>query len=235
MLLLLSMQALGQPAIPTPTFDAASVKPSDPAARGSGIFGSQGEFTAKKRTLNDLIMFAYDIRGFQRTGGPAWLDTDTYDITAKPGGTTTRAMLQTLLAERYKLTIHRETRTLPVYHLVIAKYGHKLGQPTAGKNFSISNGTFKNVDLALLAKYLSSQVDHVVIDKTGITGSYDFTLQWAPEPPTMPSDAQPARETSPDNPPIFTALQEQLGLKLEPSKGPVEIIVIDHAQKPTAN
>jgi uncharacterized protein (TIGR03435 family) len=242
------------------SFEVASVKPSDPSARGSQMGLSPGGlFTAKNATLKSLIQQAWDVRDFQISGGPGWLDTEGYDIEAKGDGPGVpedemRKMpeaqrnrmeqefllrVRTLLADRFQLKVHRETKELPVYALIVAKGGPKIhpatedGSPGGGLRTSRGSAgveiTGKKVLLASLVRRLSDQVSRTVLDKTGLKGSYDFKLTFAPDrgPGQPPGDS--------DGPSIFTAVQEQLGLKLDAQKGPVEVLVIDSVQKASAN
>ncbi|HKE27424.1 MAG TPA: TIGR03435 family protein [Bryobacteraceae bacterium] len=226
-------QLVRAPAQTGPQFEVVSIKPSDPATAGNGIFNSPGEFAAKRVTVQDLVAFAYDVRSLQLSGGPAWLDSDRFDIIATPGGSQqVRAMVEASLADRFKLSTHRETKTMPVYELVIAKSGAKLQKATDGETMSIRGGVFRNVGPPLLAKYLSGQLDRMVVDKTGMQGTYDFTLKWTPDTAQTPALSS---STMGDAPSIFTAVQEQLGLRLQPARGPVEVIVIDHVEKPLPN
>jgi len=169
-----------------------------------------------------MIREAYDVRDFQITAGPAWLDTDRFDIRAKAKeGVSTRQMktlLQALLADRFQLRLHRETKELPVYTLSVAKNGAKFREATADDQHTTAAGpgeiTDHGVAIPIFIKQLSGLVDRAVVDQTGLKGSYDLNLQWTREQDTGPS--------------LFTALEEQLGLKLSGGKGPVEILVIDH-------
>ena len=239
---------------PRPAFEVASIKPGDPKEPRFGIMlRPGGRFTTTNATLRQLIGFAYDVRQNQITGGPSWGDADQYNIEAKPDGSFSvptgqrgaeliRQMLQSLLAQRFHLKVHQEIRDEPVYELVLAKGGPKLKDSAGGENESerIGRGTFTATatPIALLLKPLSQVLGRSIIDKTGLTGSYDFTLQWTPDSgqyrslggapiPDPPADS--------DSVSLFTALQEQLGLKLESAKGSVEIIVIDSAEKPSEN
>jgi uncharacterized protein (TIGR03435 family) len=171
-------------------------------------------------------------------------------------------MLQALLAERFKLTVHRESKELPIYALVVAKDGPKLqeakpgdtypngikgpdGQPGAGMMMMGREGlTAQGIPIANLVRHLSRVLGRKVVDKTGLTGKYDFTLKWTPDQSQSamlrgPEGGQPgtgsAAAPEASEPSIFTALQEQLGLKLDSQKGPVEILIIDHVEKPSEN
>ncbi len=267
------------------SFEVASIKPSA-AERGKvGIrIAPGGRFTASGLTAKMLIQQAYDIKDFQISGGPGWLSSERYDIVAKAESSANREqlklMLQSLLAERFKLEVHRETKELPVYSLVVAKNGPKLqkseyqppdpesGPPpkptgegpgplaraAAGESVSRSTGgpmmrmgrgqvNAQMAQISMLANVLSMQLGRPVIDKTGLKGAYDFKLEWTPDESQrafgLGEGDRPAGEAAapPDSsgPSIFTALQEQLGLKLESQKGPVEILVIDGIEKPSEN
>ncbi len=217
-------------------FEVASIKPSDPEHVGAQIFSpGPGRFTAMTATLKDLVAFAWSVRRFQVSGGPGWLDSAHHDISAKAEGTPSieglRSMLGTLLEERFRLKVHRETKELPVYELVAGKIrrGPKLREvASAGLGLGFGRGRLngKGADMATLAKTLSDQLDRVVVDRTGLTGFYEFTLTWTPD------EVQGADDSGPS---IFSAIQEQLGLKLESATGPVELLVVDRAEKPDAN
>lgn len=180
-------------------------------------------------------------------GGPDWLDRDKYIIVAKAESADAtpeqiKAMLQTLLAERFKLGVHRETKDLNVYTLVVGKNGSKLQEATEEQKSSSSvTGTnrglqmvYQKVALPLLINTLANMLGSPVLDKTGLAGRYNFKLEWA-DPrfgrPGNGTDAPPV-DSFPD---LFTALEEQLGLKMEVKKGPVEVLVVDHAERATEN
>jgi len=236
------------------SFEVASVKPSDPSAQGSQMGLSPGGlFTATNVTLKVLIQQAWDVRDFQISGGPGWLDTERYDITAKGDGPGVsedemrkmpevqrnkvleefRMRIRALLADRFQLKVHRETKELPVYALIVAKGGPKIQPATEdgspGGRLHITRESAgveiagQKVFLMSLVRLLSDQVGRTVLDKTDLKGSYDFKMSFAPDLPES------------DGPSIFTAVQEQLGLKLDAQKGPVEVLVIDSAQKASAN
>jgi len=262
----------------TPEFEVASIKAYKPEGENIRImlrFTPDG-IDASGVSLQLLIRQAYGIEDNQIIGISGWMDSEQYDVQAKLDASDIEAlaklpqpeankirqrMLQALLADRFKLTVHRETRELPVYALVVAKGGVKMHEATTGDAYT--NG-FKGPDgksgagmmrmgpgeltgqalpIGSLVRMLSQQSGHHVVDKTGLTGKYDFTLKWTPNegetpmfkgPPGGPAGA--AAPPADDNgPSLFTALQEQLGLKLDSQKGPVEVVVIDHAEKPSAN
>lgn len=236
------------------SFEVASIKPN--AASDNRIMIRMepgGRFNATGITVKALIGLAYNIRDFQVINAPGWLGVERYDISAKaPDGMgdrlsmdIIRPMLKGLLEERFVLKTHQEAKEMPVFALVLSKNGHKL-TPTAGgqgANMRMGRGqlTASKVSMPMLAQQLSAQLGRTVLDKTELAGEFDIKLEWTPEhgqggvvssgPP--PPDALPAADSS--GPTIFTALQEQLGLRLESTKGPVPMIVIDRVEKPTEN
>jgi uncharacterized protein (TIGR03435 family) len=198
-------------------------------------------------TLKALVRIAYDVHDIQVSGGPPWFDADHWDISATAGREVSDAerlrMLQTLLEDRFQLKLHHDTKELPVYALTVAKNGPKL---TENKDdiperieLMASAGLFtmrgQHVPLPKFADALFGQVGRIVVDRTGIQGSFDYQLQWAPDPANAPNINGAKMEANPDGASIFTAVQEQLGLKLESSKGPVQIIVVDSAEKAKEN
>jgi uncharacterized protein (TIGR03435 family) len=227
---------------PASKFDVASIKPANSGRPGMSIQTETGRFKAINATVSFLIQYAYGIKDFQLSGGPGWIGSDTFDIDATGEKADDRQfpqMMRGLLADRFQLKFHQETRTLPVYDLVVAKDGPRLKQASetetagtrgGGNQITVSKGTVQN-----LASLLSNILGRKVIDKTGLTGDYDMTLKWTPDdtqpPPLKPNGPPP----DPNSPSIFTAVQEQLGLKLESSRGPVEVMVVDSVQKPSAN
>jgi uncharacterized protein (TIGR03435 family) len=233
---------------PRSVFEVASIKLAPPDSGDFRLFWIPGgRFITTSATLKDLVGFAYDVRGHQISGGPNWLESNKYNIEAKADSTTRipegfaasdsfRMMVRSLLNDRFGLSAHRQSHEEQIYELRVEKGGPKLRE--AAK--AIPSGLFpgrgrvdgKAAQMSLLARYLSNPVGRVVVDKTGLSGGYDFTLTWMPEPAAGPDAPTPA---DPDLPSIFSALQEQLGLRLQSAKGPVEALVIDHAEKPDAN
>jgi uncharacterized protein (TIGR03435 family) len=254
-------------------FEIASVKPTAAADGRSLIQAVRGRLIMTNLALRRLILIAYGVQDYQLSGDPSWIGSEHYDIQATADGNTSvqqmeGAMLQVLLEERFRLTLHRETRQLPVYELTVEKRGAKLrpskegsctpysvdspppasepGEPRpgfCGLHAAVDglNRTLdgKGVTMAVLAANLSrtynSLLGRNVIDGTGLTGKFDVRLKWAIEPlsaPAGPGVAPPSDQTGPS---LFTALQEQLGLKLESAKGPVEVLLIDRIEKPSAN
>ena len=227
-----------------PRFEVASIKPSkaDPSS-SSGIKTGHGRLSAQNVTLRRCIIGAYGVGPHQILSGPDWLDSDRFEIAAiadQPvGDSVLMVMLQSLLAERFKLALHRETRIIQAYTLEIGKNGPKLEKAEAGEsvtNSSTSNGRamidahYASMDG--LANVLARQMDLPVVNQTRLEGVFNFKLQWTRE------SAQPAKAGDAaveEAPSIFTAIQEQLGLRLRAQKAAVEILVIDHAERPAEN
>jgi uncharacterized protein (TIGR03435 family) len=234
-MVLASVRGISAPQ-PPGRFEAASIKPSSPDSTTETRRYPGGRFTASGITLKGLIQRAWDVKSFQITGGPAWVNSQRYEVNAKAEGDVTSdhlmSLIQSLLAERFQLRIHRETRELPIYSLVVGKSGPKLQTSTAtsGPTWSKTPGllTGEKISMEMLATdLLEAQLDRVVTDHTGIRGEFDVKLTFAPSDSPTPANT--------DGPSLFTAIQEQLGLKLEPARGPVEIIVIDGVEKPSEN
>jgi uncharacterized protein (TIGR03435 family) len=254
-----------------PAFDVVSVKPNKSDSGMVRIMAKPDGYSASNVSVKMLIQVAYGIREELISGAPSWADSARYDIDAKVAGSDVdalkklspeqrRLILQPLLADRFKLKIHTETKQLPLYELVIAKGGTKLKEATPGDTYAngikgpdgvgrggmmrVGRGqlTSQAVPMTSLANMLSQQLHRTVIDKTGLTGKYDLELNWTPDQGSEPmfkgADGSPQRaDAAPDSsgPSIFTALQEQLGLKLQSAKGPVETLVIDHVEMPSEN
>jgi len=208
-----------------------------------------GRFEAVNVTVKAMITMAYRIRDFQLSGGPGWLDSAAYDITAKAEGDLgpdkTRLAMRALLADRFKLTLHSEQKELPLYALVVGKNGPKIQE--AKREARSDDGGFRwgqgrisgqMVSLSDLADILSGVLKRPVADKTELKGLFDLKLNWTPDgyrPREGGSPNPNEPRPDPDGPTIFTAIQEQLGLRLESRKGPVEILVIDRVEKPAEN
>jgi uncharacterized protein (TIGR03435 family) len=260
------------------SFEVASIKPAAPMQGGRIMIGSRGgpgtadpgQMTFTNASISDLIQSAYDVKSYQVTG-PDWLETVRFDVIAKvPAGATkaeSRIMLQHLLADRFKVVLHRSTKEASIYALLVAKNGPKLtesakesateqvnepGHVRGGMTMMIAPGgrmrmVAQGTTIPKLVDALGMQLDRPIVDKTGLTGNYDITLEFAPDPailqakmaamgvPPPPPDSAATTDASPLAT-IFTALQEQLGLRLEARKGPMELLVIDSAEKtPTEN
>src|SRR5215475_113864 len=229
------------------TFEVASIKEHVFSGRDGGFVGSRisgSLVTVSTSTLKRLIQNAYQLQPYEVAGGPAWFNDNlpAYDITGRaPDGLTptadeVRQMLQALLIDRFKLVFHRETRELTGYTLVIGKNGPKLKATSGARSGArISIGTVRrleatNMSLAQLIGGLRADLNGPVVDQTGLDGRYDFQLEYIADP--LQANTANVNSTAPD---LFTALQEQLGLKLESMKTNVDMIVIDHAEKPDAN
>jgi len=261
-----------------PVYEVATIKPNKSGSDRVSVLTTPGRFSATGATLQMLIHAAYQVQDFQITGAPSWVKSDKYDIEAKMEGTVaeelqklspdqreieTRRMLQALLADRFQLKLHLQTKELPAYALVVAKGGSKLheakpgdtypngfkgpdGHGGAGLIFMGGNGgpvTAQGVPMTHLAHLLSQQLGRTVFDNTGLTGIYDFTLKWTPDENipmfngTGDESKQSANAPPPDSsgPSIFTAIQEQLGLELKSERAPVSILVIDNVEQPSEN
>jgi uncharacterized protein (TIGR03435 family) len=239
-------------------FEIATIKPnSEKDNRFMLRYPQGGTFTATGVTLKMLIMSAYEVQSFQVSGGPSWIGAQRWDIQAKADGIEGRMprnqfddMLRALIEKRFQLKTRRESEEMPVYRLVVAKNGPKLvphtgDAPKPGDALRMGYGSlqFQKARMASLAFQLSVQLGRPVIDATGLTGEYDFALDWTPEPGQGGLEAiglPPAADPPPPavdkgSPSIFTAIQEQLGLRLDSNKAPVDVIVIDAAAKPSEN
>jgi len=283
--------ACAQTPAPSSTFEVASVKPAAPQGNGRMMIGMRGgpgtndpgRYTTTNTSLKMLLGNAYDLKDFQ-ISGPSWMDGERFDITAKvPPGTTKeqfRVMLQNLLVERFRMSVHRETKEMPAYTLGIGKNGPKLKEfvpdPNAANDpagpgrggppgplqrdkdgfpilaagrpgliMLLAQERFRLVGIGQaisnLTDFLSRQLERPVVDKTGLMGKYDFRMEFMPEqgmfrgpgPPPLPPGGGaegPAPASDAPAPTIFAALQE-LGLKLEPGKVPVDLLVVDKAEK----
>ena len=236
LLLLCALSIWAQPA----TFDAASIKPSTAEAGSSGVDTDKGLLRMQNVTLRRCIMSAYSLPERQILGGPKWIDDLRYDIIARTsgtdGGVDLMAMLQTLLAERFRLSLHHEAQSLAGYSLTAAKGGLKATpSPSDADGSSTSGGKgrldAKGATMSRLAMKLSNLLGAPVVDMTEEARKFDFSLRWVPDQMLAGSGASDA----PTGPSLFTALQEQLGLKLEARKVPVEVLVIDHAEPASEN
>jgi len=234
-----------------PTFEVATIKPSSPDEQGK-IFTVRGRrFVTVNTTLADLLTFGYGIHVRQIVNGPDWLNTTKFDLNAEPDGEGQpndkqwKSMIAKLVADRFKLASHHEKRDLSVYALVVAKGGPKLAASTGDPNglpgmFFRGFGDLpvRNANMQDFAGLLQSAVlDRPVVDQTGLAGRFDFALKWTPDETQFasfgPRPATPAGES--DAPDLFTAMQQQLGLKLDAVKAPTEVMVIDHVEKPSPN
>ena len=226
-------------------FEVVSIKPTVPGSRGGPgpvVSTSPGRLFARG-TLRFFLAYAYGVHSFQISGGPAWTASDRFDIEGKqPEGAANYsqqpALLRTALADRFRLVFHRETNQLSVLVLVAAGNGPKLvaSRPDDEPGTRGGYGQLTAVKLSMrgLAALLSQNTVRVVLDRTNVGGEFNFTLMWTPDEFQRP-DPRGLRPANTDGTSLFTALQEQLGLKLEPGKGSVEMLVIDHVEKPSKN
>jgi len=238
-----SVRAVGQ----SVAFEVASVKraASSPGpVRSILLFSPDGGFRTTNASLKALVQTAYGVQDFQISGASGWMDSDKYDVQAKPAidikpsRADTLLMLQNLLVDRFKLKIRRETREDPVYALMVAKDGprmHIATDPSGGARGGANGRLTGKRTMAQLAEMLSGLLRRPVVDQTSMAGVYDFTLEWLPEVGQTGPDALSPAPADPNAPSIFTALQEQLGLRLESSKAQVEILIIDHAEPASEN
>jgi uncharacterized protein (TIGR03435 family) len=267
---ILALSTLWGQTAPAPlTFEVASIKPTAADFQGTMFQGQPDSgIRVMGASLKTLLGFAYDVRDFQIFGGPSWINSARYDIVARPerpSGSDSapadfsklsddqrktlqgqmRERMRTLLADRFHLAVHPETKEAPVYALVVGKSGSKL-QPGKGgardglMSMGRSQITAEGVELQMMIPMLATILGRPVINKTGLAGKFDFKLEWTPDPNQAfgnfgppPPDAPPPGD--PSGPSIFTAVQEQLGLRLESEKGPVEMVVIDRVEKPSEN
>lgn len=241
------------PADAHPTFEVATIKPTKPDEQRTFLVWRGGDMQVVNFSLAGLVKFAYDIQDKQIVGAPDWMSSEKFDIDAKPdiagqpSGEQLKGMMQKLLADRYGLKFHRDEKDMPAYVLTVGKDGPKMKQNTSNPNglpglffgpigtLHVMNATMKN----FTGLMQSAVLDRPVVDRTGLNGRWDFTLKWTPDesqfaglgvkiPPPAADDPNPA-------PPLFTAIQEQLDLKLEAQKTNVPVLVIDHVDHPSAN
>lgn len=229
------------------TYDVVSVRPSDPGAGWGQInpLPNGVGYNAERVSVRDMLAVMYRVPRRQIVGGPDWLGSEKFDVLARADRAYSiddlHVMFQNLLAERFNLKLHRETRIGPVYVLTVAKAGLKMKPVPAGSdrhNPITSAGNHKAIGDRVPMNYFcfwlgqNLQSDaRPVIDRTGLSGTYDFALTFRPQlPPDAPEDPDVSNLPS-----LFEALKEQLGLELTPQKGPVEMLVIDHVEKPSVN
>jgi uncharacterized protein (TIGR03435 family) len=246
-----------QPAEMPLAFEVASVKPTDANTGPFGMFTYPGgRLTITQQTLKTIIQEAYGVNRFQVSGGPNWLDEDRYDIVAKPPASSESSkfspptiktpptremllMLQALLADRFQLRLHRETKDGPAYALMVAAKGPKLTPTKNPDAFRYVGGgvttdpqlplfmSGENASMEMLALRLSDRFGRPVLDQTALKGDFDFEFKYEND------DPQPGAPSNFRT--LISAMQEQLGLRLVQTKAPVEILVIDHAEKPSLN
>lgn len=234
------------------TFEVATIKPSNPDQPGKLYTVRGRQVVTINTTLSDLIVFAYDLHQKQIAGGPDWAETQKFDVTGLPQApgipsiVQLRGMIRQLLTDRFKLAFHRDKREMPVYAIVVGPNGHKLTKNDNNPNGlpgmlfrGLGNLPVTNATIAEFAGVMQSAVlDRPVVDRTGLTGRWDFVIRWTPDesqfggmgvrvpPPTDDPNAPPG---------IFTAFTDQLGLKLDPTRAPVDVVVVDTVEKPSEN
>jgi uncharacterized protein (TIGR03435 family) len=235
----------------SPGIEVATIKPSKPDEQGFMLVFRGGRFQTKNVSLSKLLAFAYGVHDKQMIGLPPWAETEKYDIDAKPDtdGSPNRqqfqGMVQKLIADRFRLTFHRDKRDLPVYVLSVAKTGAKLTKSEnqdGHENFGLRGLGAITVRTATMSNFAAMMqetvMDRPVIDETGLAGRYDFTLNWTPDDSQfggLGGKLPPPTDNTNPPPNLYTAIQEQIGLKLEATKAPTDVMIIDHVEKPSEN
>ncbi len=237
----------------TPSFEVATIKPTKPDEQGKAFLVRGNRFRTINTSLAEMMSFAYGIHAKQVVGAPAWFDADKFDLDAKPDGegapndTQWKGMLQKLLVERFKLTFHHDKRELSVYVLAVGRGGPKLNKSEGDPNglpglfFRGRPGDLvvHNATMGDFTGLLQNAVlDRPVVDQTGVTGRWDFTLNWTPDDSQfggMAAKIPPPTDGSIAPPALYTAVQEQIGLKLDATRAPADVFVIDHIEKPSDN
>ena len=235
-----------------PSLEVATIKPSQPDRPGRAFLFRGNRFTTINTTLMALIGFAYDVQEKQVIGGQDWMNSEKFDIEGKPDtpGTPSREQLRTmvkkLLADRFQLKFHNEKRELAAYVLTTGKTEPKMTKDDTNLNGlpalffrQLGDLNVRNATMGDFAHLMQSAVlDRPVVDQTGLAGKWDFQLKWTPDDSQfsgMGMRSPPPSEAADAPPPLFTAIQEQLGLKLESGKAQVDVMVIDHVEHPSAN
>ena len=227
-----------------PAFEVASIKLANPDDQNSGFKTDGRQLFIENETMNDLLSFAYGVHAKQIVDAAAWFGTVRFDIkgvadvAGQPNATQYREMIRKLLADRFQLKFHRDRREMSCYVVTVAKGGSKmdptksapdaLQDQTGNNNGGRASWRFTNNSMEEFAKFLQAAVlDRPVVDQTGLKGKYDFKLTWT-------KDMAPVTDEN-TAPGFFTAIQEQAGLKVEPSRAEVDVLVIDHAEQPSAD
>ena len=228
-----------------PEITVVSVKPADPGTNAMNNRFPPGRFTLIGYTLLSLIESAYSVREYQVIGGPGWMNGDRWtmegELSAPIRMFANMSLLQPVLADRFQLRVRHETRSMPVYSLVVAKSGPKLKAAESDAQQGTRYGdqiVDKKYDIRRLAQDLGGNLNVPVTDKTGLTGIYNMDLKWTADPATPFGDVRNGAELpapDPNRPEIFTAIKDQLGLELKSEKGPVDVIVIERAERPMPN
>ena len=241
------LRAHPQTPVPAPKVEVATIKPSKPGQRGFSVIPSPGgRLRTGNTSLRRLLLIAFHLHDVQLAGGPDWMDRDCFDIDAKAEGRPKlnedqmRAMLGALVVSRFRLETHRETKQIAVYSLVPGKGGPRMAKSDQDDGPSIRNRRVidaKGGTMSQLADLLGWVMGRPVLDRTGLAGDYAYHLEWTPDESQIQGELTtgPPAELDPNALSIFTAIQAQLGLKLEAGRGPVEILVVDRAEKPAEN
>jgi uncharacterized protein (TIGR03435 family) len=236
-----------------PGYEVATIKPSKPEQQGRGFTLQGRHLVARNFTVEGLITLAYNLHGTQVTGGPDWIKTDHFDMDVLPDHEglpsldQARGIVRKLLADRFGLKFHNDTKELSVYVLSVAKTGPKLtksgSDPSSPPGMGGPPGrmNMRNGSMAEFAQVMQGIMDRPVLDQTGLKDRYDLTLRWTPDesqyggriPPQNTGDSSAASADAP--PPLFTAIQEQIGLKLDAMKAPAKVMVIESVAKPSEN
>ena len=234
---------------PSKLIEVASVKPSGNPGADSNLDSVRGRLTATNITVKELIRLAYGVKDYQIERVPGWVESELYDIAAKGvNGKTSgledlKAMVRELLADRFQLTTHRETKQMRVYLLVVGKNGPRLTLHNDGTGAGTRKGcghlAGTRLTMDVLATVLSRDLETDALNRTGLPGKYDFQLDWTPDSgPCRVAADTPGGSAAADPsglPSLYTALQQQLGLKLEPSKGPVDTLILNRVERPSEN
>ena len=236
-----------------PSFDVATIKPSDPASKGKGFGGPPRHFQTHNTTLNDLIMFAFSVNSKQILGGPAWMEMEKFDISGQPdlpgapSDAQVKSMMRKLVASRFGMKFHMGQKELSAFVLTVAKDGPKMTKSDADVNAGsaffftkLGNLTVRNATMRDFANGMQGAVfDRPVVDRTELEGRWNCTLKWTPDETQFSVfgvKIPPPSEAGDDAPPLlFKAIQEQIGLKLDPGKPMVDVMILDHVEKPSDN
>lgn len=231
------------PADADPSFEVATIKPTDPSDRSTGFHLDGQRIWIENVSLDKMLTFAFDVHAEQIVGAPSWFATENFDIqgipdvAGQPDVKQMKSMLRKLLTDRLQFKFHHAQQELPIYAIRAAKGGPKLTKSDDQNALQSDNNqrsagqitmTARNMPMASFVTELDFFMDRPVIDQTNLTGKWDFTWRWTQDETRVSSDPNPA-------PGLFTAIQEQLGLKIEAIKAPIDVLVIDHAERPSAN
>ena len=236
-----------------PSFEVVTIKPSKPDDQRKAFVVNGNQFHIINQPLTQIISFAYDVQAKQVIGLPDWAESDKFDIDGKPDGEGApsgkqwKIMIQKMLVDRFKFTFHKDKKELSVYVLSVSKTGQKMtkndsdpnGLPSLFFRGRLGDLGVRNARMSDFTGLMQSAVlDRPVLDQTGLTGRFDFTLNWTPDDSQfagMGARVPPPTEAADAPPNLYTAIQEQIGLKLDATRAPADVMVIDHVEKPSAN